>query len=337
MQYWTVGQVAQRSQLTVRTLHHYDAMGLVKPSGRSASGYRLYSPQDVARLHAVLALKQLGLSLEAIQEVLRGEGLSPVALVERQVVEAQRALEQAQAWKDKLLLVRDNLLHQSAPGGESEALFAAMELMHHYQQFLPVEQVRKLLARWRKARTQWEPLAQALSAYQRRGEPVDSPEVQRLAQQWMNVAMSVFGGQLAVIQQWAHMHQHAPQTAAHMGIDTALLGYLEQVMGARMAALLRHMTPQELQKLDGSLAPEWMVLAQKGEALLAVGTRPHSAAAQVLAQRYAQLLACTVRQDAALAQKMRKAYAAEPILAHGHFVTPALRIFLDRALDPHAT
>ncbi|QJW83354.1 MerR family transcriptional regulator [Ramlibacter terrae] len=52
-----VGELARSTGLTVRTLHHYDEIGLLKPSGRSESGYRLYAEADVARLHAIRALR----------------------------------------------------------------------------------------------------------------------------------------------------------------------------------------------------------------------------------------------------------------------------------------
>jgi DNA-binding transcriptional MerR regulator len=58
-----VGELAERTRLTVRALHHYDAMGLLSPSGRTASvhgsGHRLYTASDVARLQQILSLKQL--------------------------------------------------------------------------------------------------------------------------------------------------------------------------------------------------------------------------------------------------------------------------------------
>lgn len=57
---WRVGQLAASTGLTVRALHHYDHLGLVRPSARTASGYRLYEEADVARLYQVLALRQLG-------------------------------------------------------------------------------------------------------------------------------------------------------------------------------------------------------------------------------------------------------------------------------------
>ncbi len=67
-----MGQLASAAGLTVRTLHHYDHIGLVRPSGRTASGHRLYQEPDVARLYQVLALRQLGLGLDTVGEVLAG-------------------------------------------------------------------------------------------------------------------------------------------------------------------------------------------------------------------------------------------------------------------------
>lgn len=67
-----VGQLADLLGLTVRTLHHYDSVGLVRPSARTGSGHRLYTAADVRRLYQVVALRQLGLSLDAIGAVLGG-------------------------------------------------------------------------------------------------------------------------------------------------------------------------------------------------------------------------------------------------------------------------
>src|SRR5260370_470389 len=66
----TVGELARRTGLPVRTLHHYDAIGLVRPSLRTEPGHRLYTPADVARLQQVVSLRQLGFSLEEIGDCL---------------------------------------------------------------------------------------------------------------------------------------------------------------------------------------------------------------------------------------------------------------------------
>src|SRR5471032_2628933 len=62
----TVGQVAEQFNVTVRTLHHYDEIGLLVPGERTSAGYRLYSDKDIARLQHVVVYRRLGFDLETI-------------------------------------------------------------------------------------------------------------------------------------------------------------------------------------------------------------------------------------------------------------------------------
>lgn len=66
----TVGEVAERFGITVRTLHHYDQIGLLIPSRRAASGYRVYTPADVTRLSQIIVYRRLELSLDEIASLL---------------------------------------------------------------------------------------------------------------------------------------------------------------------------------------------------------------------------------------------------------------------------
>jgi DNA-binding transcriptional MerR regulator len=66
----TVGRVAELAGVTVRTLHHYDEIGLVSPSGRTAGGYRSYEAEDIERLSRVLTYRRLDFSLEQIAALL---------------------------------------------------------------------------------------------------------------------------------------------------------------------------------------------------------------------------------------------------------------------------
>jgi DNA-binding transcriptional MerR regulator len=70
---WTVGQVAELHGVTVRTLHHYDEIGLLRPGGRTAAGYRLYTAADLTRLQHVVVYRRLGFPLEQIQQLLDAE------------------------------------------------------------------------------------------------------------------------------------------------------------------------------------------------------------------------------------------------------------------------
>lgn len=65
-----VGQVSSRFGVTVRTLHHYDEVGLLRPSERTASGYRLYTATDLTRLAHIVTYRRLGFSLDRIADLL---------------------------------------------------------------------------------------------------------------------------------------------------------------------------------------------------------------------------------------------------------------------------
>ena len=80
----TVGQLARLSGVTVRTLHHYDETGLLRPSGRTDAGYRLYDPDDVARLQQVLYYRELGLTLDEVAELLDDPAADPTTHLTRQ-------------------------------------------------------------------------------------------------------------------------------------------------------------------------------------------------------------------------------------------------------------
>lgn len=66
----TVGEVAKRFRITVRTLHHYDEIGLLTPSRRAASGYRVYTTSDLTRLSQIIVYRRLEFSLEEIASLL---------------------------------------------------------------------------------------------------------------------------------------------------------------------------------------------------------------------------------------------------------------------------
>lgn len=79
-----VGEVAALAGVTVRTLHHYDRIGLLSPSGRTASGYRQYSAADVDRLHQVLVYRALGFPLEEVAALLDDPDADPLEHLRRQ-------------------------------------------------------------------------------------------------------------------------------------------------------------------------------------------------------------------------------------------------------------
>src|ERR1700759_1891140 len=67
---WSVGELSATARVTVRTLHHYDRLGLLAPVERSDAGYRHYDRDGVERLYRILALGDLGLPLAEVGELL---------------------------------------------------------------------------------------------------------------------------------------------------------------------------------------------------------------------------------------------------------------------------
>jgi DNA-binding transcriptional MerR regulator len=80
----TVGRLAELAGVTVRTLHHYDEIGLVTPSARTAAGYRAYAAADVERLRQVLTYRRLGFGLREVAELVSDSGVDAVAHLRRQ-------------------------------------------------------------------------------------------------------------------------------------------------------------------------------------------------------------------------------------------------------------
>lgn len=81
---YSVGQVASLAGVTVRTLHHYEHIGLLVPEGRSVAGYRVYSGTDIDRLRLILYYRELGFALPVIGSILDDPGADTVAHLRRQ-------------------------------------------------------------------------------------------------------------------------------------------------------------------------------------------------------------------------------------------------------------
>jgi len=95
---YRVSEFAQKTGVTVRTLHHYDRLGLLRPSGRTQAGHRLYGERDFARLEQIVTLKFIGMPLRQIKELLEGGELdleSTLRLQRRLLQEKRRQVEAA--------------------------------------------------------------------------------------------------------------------------------------------------------------------------------------------------------------------------------------------------
>ncbi len=81
---YSVGRVAALSGVTIRTLHHYDEIGLLSPGGRSAAGYRVYEEADLERLQRILFYRELGFTLKEISTIVDDPGTDAMGHLRRQ-------------------------------------------------------------------------------------------------------------------------------------------------------------------------------------------------------------------------------------------------------------
>jgi MerR family transcriptional regulator, thiopeptide resistance regulator len=111
---WRIGELARETGLTVRTLHHYDQLGLLSPLSRTEGGHRCYTSGDVRRLHRIVALRSLGISLEQIGTLLDGDP-DPAGLLRRQLNVVEDRIRNATSLRARLLDVLDTLSGDAEP------------------------------------------------------------------------------------------------------------------------------------------------------------------------------------------------------------------------------
>lgn len=123
-----IGEVAERTGLTRRTLRHYDELGLLVPSGRSSGDYRLYSPSDLVRLLQIQSLKALGLNLAEIGHALADPNLDATATLTAHREALARRIAAEQQLSDRLAGLARN---QQQSWQDVLAAIAAVQLLAH--------------------------------------------------------------------------------------------------------------------------------------------------------------------------------------------------------------
>lgn len=103
----TVNDVAKRTGVSIRALHHYDAIGLLKPTQVTESGYRLYDDAAVEKLYMILVFRELGLSLKEIGGILHAPDYDRNRVLEKQIKLMQERIGKLQ---DRIALAKGMLL-----------------------------------------------------------------------------------------------------------------------------------------------------------------------------------------------------------------------------------
>jgi DNA-binding transcriptional MerR regulator len=149
---WRVGELAKATGLSVRTLHHYDEIGLLCPSDRTLSGHRQYDAADVRRLHHVLALRDFGLPLAEVRQVLDGELTDVRTLLHKQLEVVAEQVAAATTVQRKLLSVLAGLEQAEEP---SVQLFIELiEVMTAMSRVLSKQEFEELSENRRNAAAQ---------------------------------------------------------------------------------------------------------------------------------------------------------------------------------------
>lgn len=150
-----IGELAKRIGLTIRALHHYEAIGLVTPSARSDAGYRLYDRRDIARLHRIQALRGLGLSLPQTGAMLDGEGADLRTVIRQQITALERELGQAAELCERLKALETHLAGDREP--DLDEWLTTLGMMALYRKYFSQEEINALalLKSANKLNEQW--------------------------------------------------------------------------------------------------------------------------------------------------------------------------------------
>jgi DNA-binding transcriptional MerR regulator len=190
---YTVSRPAELAGVSVRTLHHYDQIGLLNPARRSPAGYRLYDEADLLRLQQILFFRELDFSLADIRQILDDPAFDPLAALE----EHRRLLNERAARIGRLLNTIDRTIAKLTENDmddkvTDEELYAGFteEQVHRYEREvcerydpeLVAESNRRVRnmtkAQWQALQQEGEEIHLALAGLMNR--EVDDPEVQAM-------------------------------------------------------------------------------------------------------------------------------------------------------------
>jgi len=338
-----VGELAKRAGLSVRALHHYDAIGLLSPSVRTPGGARLYGPADLVRLHRIQALKHMGYSLPEIRTALSDQHLDPQDILQRQAQALEIQAHRAQALAKRLR----HLAQQLAAGGEGESAdwLDLLEMMTIYERHLTDDELHALQHPARDAAPalaeQWKQLVTEVGAAMRQHLQPDSQHAHTMAWRWVRLVIAMTHNNAALAGKLKSLQEQELRAQDILGITPAMLAWIGLAIAhARIALFAKHLSARQLAEVRrrqlATMAhmDAWpRLVAQVGEQL-AAGV-PHTAKPmQDLAQRWQQLFRdAYCGNDHALEARVRHAFAVEPDLSLGVGVDPALMAYIHAAIQ----
>ncbi|MEN8376651.1 MAG: MerR family transcriptional regulator [Gemmatimonadota bacterium] len=234
----TVGELALRTGLTVRTLHHYDDIGLLAPVSRSPAGYRLYGPGDVRRLQRIVSLRALGLPLADIADSLDRPEMTLGRVLRMHAERLDRQLDSLRALRERVRSLAGRL---DAEGGVSaEELIALMEMTTMFEKHFTAEQLQTLAARReelgedviRAAEEEWPRLIARARAAMEAELPLDDPEVREIAARWRELTEAFTGGDEGIADAVRDVYWSEPEARQMAGFDPDIWAFIARASAA---------------------------------------------------------------------------------------------------------
>ncbi len=333
-----IGEMASRTGLTVRTLHYYDELGLLSPSVRSDAGYRLYNRADVARLHRILALRQLGLPLADIGTSLANEGLGLPVLIERQLQALDTQIAEATALRVRLIHLQTALQQGGQP--ELADWLTTLELMTMYDKYFTADEQaefskRNLDPAVLKAQQTWPALIEEVRQLMAAGTDVSDVKVQSAAARWSDLVQQFTGNDPGILVKSAQMMLNEPGMHAQTGIEPAMMAYMSYALASkRLTVYERYLDQDEMARMRtsyGKNGPVWIPLIRSARAMMQAGVPTDSAEAQEVARQWEELTRTFAGDDPVTRQKMRLAFEQEPTLLARTGVDQALLEYIRAA------
>jgi DNA-binding transcriptional MerR regulator len=237
---WKVGELARRTGLSVRTLHHYDKIGLLTPSYRTEAGHRLYTAADVARLQQIRSLRQLGFSLDEIHDCLERSDFSPLELIERHLARLREQMEGQRRLCERLESIASHL--RAAEAVSVEEFIQTIEDMTMIEKYYTPEQLEQLKARKdqvgeeriRQVQEEWPRLQAQVREEMEKGTDPTSEPVLALARRWQGLIDEFTGGDPGIEKSLRTMYEQE-QTVA--GMDVAAMRPMMEYIGKAIAAI----------------------------------------------------------------------------------------------------
>lgn len=332
-----VGELARRCGLTVRTLHHYDDIGLLRPSARSDAGYRLYNRNDVARLQQIQALRSLGVSLAEVGAILDRQGRSVSTVIEQQLSVLDQQIARQIRLRGRLAQ-----LHQQCVAGQEPALadwLEALELMSMYEKYFSEDELRQLPFYNRNAASDacWADLAEEAARLMQEEVSPQEPQAQDLARRWMLQLERDTAADPALLAKLDAMHLGEPVMQQQTGISRQVSDYVLQAFAeSKLVIYERYLDADALAFMRTHYLTslrEWPRLIAELRKAQREGLAPDNDTVRQLAERWLALFRAYAGDDPQTQQRIRQANQQEPGLTEGTWVDDSLLRYLGQAVD----